>query len=171
VAAFVAETQTALDNLAYDFVKDLREAFAARGEIKPDIFPQHRWRDYPLAYDQGQAYGYEPGERQIQVRRGKTPGRCFLPDPTEAPADVEGLIPADVGVDGDFARQIISELTLHGYPRPGRLGEWRPDATLQLLIDQHDIYTNVGVTPLAARPLVPTPVWKRGHYHVISRNS
>ncbi|MCA9971502.1 MAG: DUF2791 family P-loop domain-containing protein, partial [Anaerolineales bacterium] len=23
--------------------------------IPPDLFPQHRWRDYPLAYDQGQA--------------------------------------------------------------------------------------------------------------------
>lgn len=32
VAAFAAATQTALDNLAYDFAKDLREAFAARGE-------------------------------------------------------------------------------------------------------------------------------------------
>ena len=32
VAAFAAETQTALDNLAYDFAKDLRDAFAARGE-------------------------------------------------------------------------------------------------------------------------------------------
>jgi hypothetical protein len=33
VAAFAAATQTALDNLAYDFAKDLRDAFAARGEI------------------------------------------------------------------------------------------------------------------------------------------
>lgn len=32
VASFAAATQTALDNLAYDFAKDLREAFAARGE-------------------------------------------------------------------------------------------------------------------------------------------
>ena len=32
VAAFAAETQAALDNLAYDFAKDLRAAFAARGE-------------------------------------------------------------------------------------------------------------------------------------------
>ncbi|MBK7177273.1 MAG: DUF2791 family P-loop domain-containing protein [Chloroflexi bacterium] len=90
-------------------------------KIDPEMFPQHRWRDYPLAYDQGQAlfflftvtrsdnrmpladwltpeqvfhlepeaspqemgrflqqilayhgqaYGYEPGERQGQVRRG-----------------------------------------------------------------------------------------------------
>lgn len=33
VAAFAAVTQTALDNLAFDFAKDLRDAFAARGEI------------------------------------------------------------------------------------------------------------------------------------------
>ncbi len=32
VAAFAAATQTALDNLAYDFAHDLREAFLARGE-------------------------------------------------------------------------------------------------------------------------------------------
>jgi hypothetical protein len=32
VAAFAAVTQTALDNLAYDFAKDLREEFAKRGE-------------------------------------------------------------------------------------------------------------------------------------------
>ncbi len=32
VSAFATATQTALDNLAYDFAKDLREAFAARGE-------------------------------------------------------------------------------------------------------------------------------------------
>lgn len=32
VSAFAAVTQTALDNLAFDFAKDLREAFAARGE-------------------------------------------------------------------------------------------------------------------------------------------
>ncbi|MCA9980691.1 MAG: DUF2791 family P-loop domain-containing protein [Anaerolineales bacterium] len=92
-----------------------------QSKIAPDIFPQHRWRAYPLAYEQGQAlfflfavtrsdnrmpleewltpeqvfhlepeaspqelsrflahiltyhgqaYGYEPGERQGQVRRG-----------------------------------------------------------------------------------------------------
>jgi hypothetical protein len=32
VVSFAAATQAALDNLAYDFAKDLREAFAARGE-------------------------------------------------------------------------------------------------------------------------------------------
>ncbi|MCA9937705.1 MAG: hypothetical protein KC418_03615 [Anaerolineales bacterium] len=32
VATFAAATQTALDNLAYDFARDLREAFLARGE-------------------------------------------------------------------------------------------------------------------------------------------
>lgn len=32
VSAFAAATQTALDNLAYDFAKDLREEFAKRGE-------------------------------------------------------------------------------------------------------------------------------------------
>lgn len=32
VTSFAAATQAALDNLAYDFAKDLREAFAARGE-------------------------------------------------------------------------------------------------------------------------------------------
>jgi hypothetical protein len=99
--------------------------YAALGQrqdkIDEDLFPQHRWRDYPLAYNQGQslfflftvtrsdnqlplqewlaadeifylepdaepqevghflqcilgyhaqAFGYEPGERQRQVRRG-----------------------------------------------------------------------------------------------------
>lgn len=33
VAAFAAETQKALDNLAYDFAKDLRDAFVARDDI------------------------------------------------------------------------------------------------------------------------------------------
>jgi hypothetical protein len=32
VAAFAGETQTALDNLAYDFAKDLRTAFTERNE-------------------------------------------------------------------------------------------------------------------------------------------
>ena len=92
-----------------------------QAKIRKEIFPQHRWRDYPLAYEQGQAlfflftvtrsdnrmplddwlteeqifylepvaspqeigrflqtilkyhgqaYGYEPGKRQGQIRRG-----------------------------------------------------------------------------------------------------
>ncbi|MDJ0752208.1 MAG: DEAD/DEAH box helicase [Ardenticatenaceae bacterium] len=63
-------------------------------------------------------------------------------------ADVARLAPSNT--DKEQVRQLIAELVFHQYLQPGRLGEWRPDAKLQLLIDQHDIYSNIGLGPMAA---------------------
>jgi hypothetical protein len=46
--------------------------------------------------------------------------------------------------------QIVRELAFNGYLRSGRLGEWKPDTKLQELLDEHEIYSNIGAEPLAA---------------------
>ncbi len=96
------------------------------------------------ALEEVRVYGFRPSVLVQQIFS------LIKQNPTGAVrlADLERLIPTDV--DGELARQIISELTLHRYLRPGRLGEWQPDTNLQLLIDQHDIYSNIGIALLAA---------------------
>lgn len=90
------------------------------------------------------AYGFRPSvlvQQLFSLIKQSPTGAVRL-------ADLERLIPPDMGVEQ--ARPLLAELTLHGYLRQGRMGEWRPDTNLQLLIDQHDIYSNIGIAPLAA---------------------
>lgn len=72
VAAFAAATQTALDNLAYDFAHDLREAFTARGETvvgrPPTLSIGLLTLNIDIAARKGQwFYGKEPLTRLIPL--------------------------------------------------------------------------------------------------------
>lgn len=61
-------------------------------------------------------------------------------------ADVRLIAPAEV--TSEDIRKIVSHLTWDGYLQTGRLGEWKPDEKLQVLLDQHEIYTNIGAMVL-----------------------
>lgn len=72
VSAFAAATQTALDNLAYDFAKDLREEFAKRGETvdgrPPTLTVGMLTFKIDIAARKGQwLYGKEPLTRPIPL--------------------------------------------------------------------------------------------------------
>jgi hypothetical protein len=58
-------------------------------------------------------------------------------------ADLRRIAPPQV--TSEEIRQIVSHLTFDGYLQSGRLGEWRPAEKLQILIDQHEIYSNIGM--------------------------
>ncbi|MBE2224543.1 MAG: DEAD/DEAH box helicase, partial [Anaerolineae bacterium] len=57
-------------------------------------------------------------------------------------ADVARVAP--IGVDSETIRKIVAQLALTGYLKAGRMGEWKPDEKLQDLLDEHQIYTNIG---------------------------
>ncbi|MCP4363513.1 MAG: hypothetical protein GY796_36405, partial [Chloroflexi bacterium] len=57
-------------------------------------------------------------------------------------ADLRRITPLDIS--SKDIRKIVSQLLFAGYIQPGRPGEWKPDEKLQELIDQHEIYTNIG---------------------------
>ena len=61
-------------------------------------------------------------------------------------ADLRRLAPPEV--TSEDIRKIVSELTFAGYLQSGRLGEWKPDQKLQDLLDQHEIYANIGADVL-----------------------
>lgn len=61
-------------------------------------------------------------------------------------ADLRQVAPAEV--DDSTLRRILDELVRSGYLRSGRLGEWRPGAALDELVDAHEIYSNIGGDPL-----------------------
>ena len=61
-------------------------------------------------------------------------------------ADIRRLTPATV--EDDILEHIINHLTVNGFLRTGRLGEWRPDKALSELYDAHEIYSNIGADPL-----------------------
>ncbi len=57
-------------------------------------------------------------------------------------ADVHRFAPPEV--DDETIRKIVAHLAFDGYLRTGRMGEWRPDEKLKILLDQHEIYSNIG---------------------------
>ena len=63
-------------------------------------------------------------------------------------ADMRRLAPAEVS-DAALG-SILSQLTLTDYLQTGRLGEWKPGAKLQELLDRHEIYSNIGADALTA---------------------
>ncbi|MCP4418834.1 MAG: hypothetical protein GY805_19635 [Chloroflexi bacterium] len=72
VSAFATTTQTALDDLAFDFAKDLRDEFAARGETvngrPPTLFVGLLTLQINMAARKGQwFYGKEPLTRPIPL--------------------------------------------------------------------------------------------------------
>ncbi|MCA9969579.1 MAG: DEAD/DEAH box helicase [Anaerolineales bacterium] len=64
-------------------------------------------------------------------------------------ADLRRIAPPEVS--SDTIRRIVSELAFAGYLQARGLGEWRPDEKLQLLFDQHDVYSNIGGAVLKFR--------------------
>ena len=61
-------------------------------------------------------------------------------------ADVRRFAPAEV--NDETIRKIVAQLAFDGYLRVGRMGEWRPDEKLEILLDQHEIYGNIGADVL-----------------------
>ncbi|MFO7683503.1 MAG: DEAD/DEAH box helicase, partial [Chloroflexota bacterium] len=61
-------------------------------------------------------------------------------------ADLRRIAPPEAS--SETIRKIVAQLALTGYLQPGRPGEWKPDEKLQELIDQHEIYTNMGADVL-----------------------
>ncbi|MBX3058488.1 MAG: DEAD/DEAH box helicase [Anaerolineae bacterium] len=57
-------------------------------------------------------------------------------------ADLRRIAPPEVTDEG--LRKIVGQLTFAHYLQTGRLGEWKPDEKLQELLDQHEIYSNIG---------------------------
>ena len=62
------------------------------------------------------------------------------------PADVRRIAPAEVTAED--IRKLLSHLAYAGYLQSGRPGEWKPDEKLQILLDQHEIYSNIGAEVL-----------------------
>lgn len=88
---------------------------------------------------QSQVYGFRPSVLIQQIF-------SFMkqsPTGTVRLADMARVAPS--GVDSETIRKIVAQLALSGYLKPGRMGEWKPDEKLQELIDEHQIYTNIGV--------------------------
>ena len=61
-------------------------------------------------------------------------------------ADVRRIAPPEIA--SDDIRKIVSQLVFAGYLQTGRMGEWKPDEKLQELLDQHEIYANIGADVL-----------------------
>ncbi|MDQ3248427.1 MAG: DEAD/DEAH box helicase [Chloroflexota bacterium] len=67
-------------------------------------------------------------------------------------ADLQRIAPEPIApepiVEEDL-RRILNHLSVTGYLTGGRPGEWRPGPQLDDLIDEHEIYSNIGEEPLA----------------------
>lgn len=62
-------------------------------------------------------------------------------------ADLARAAPDEV--DPAAPGQILAELARRDFLRAGRPGEWRPGPALEPLLDQHEIYSNIGADPLS----------------------
>ena len=62
-------------------------------------------------------------------------------------ADLARAAPDEV--DPAVPSQILAELARRDFLRAGRPGEWRPGPALEPLLDQHEIYSNIGADPLS----------------------
>jgi hypothetical protein len=60
-------------------------------------------------------------------------------------ADLRRVAPPDF--PPEQLSRILDHLTREEFLRPGRLGEWRPGPELTLLLDAHEIYSNIGSGP------------------------
>ncbi|MEZ4594804.1 MAG: DEAD/DEAH box helicase [Chloroflexota bacterium] len=104
------------------------------------------WRleigDYPVSNLPSSTYGFRPSvliQQIFSLSKQSPTGSVRL-------ADVRRVAPAEV--TSETIRQIVSQLTFAGYLQPGRTGEWKPDEKLHELLDQHEIYTNIGADVL-----------------------
>lgn len=62
-------------------------------------------------------------------------------------ADLRRIAPAEIS-DEDL-RRLLRHLVVVGYVRTGRPGEWRAGTALDPLLEEHEIYSNIGADPLA----------------------
>lgn len=76
---------------------------------------------------------------------------CLKQSPTAAIrlADLRRIAPSELSEDD--LRGLFDELTAGRYLTPGRPGEWRAAPLLNELIDQHEIYSNIGSEELKAQ--------------------
>ncbi len=96
----------------------------------------------PTMVEDVRTYGFRPSvlvQQIFSLMKQSPTGTVRL-------ADVARLAPP--GVNSDAIRKIVAQLALTGYLKPGRMGEWKPDEKLQELIDEHQIYTNIGADVL-----------------------
>jgi hypothetical protein len=63
-------------------------------------------------------------------------------------ADLRRIAPAEV--KDEALRRLLGHLSLLDYVRPGRPGEWRAGQNLNELVDEHEIYSNIGAEALGA---------------------
>jgi ATP-dependent helicase Lhr and Lhr-like helicase len=63
-------------------------------------------------------------------------------------ADLRRLAPAEI--DDDTLTQILEHLAAESYLRKGRPWEWRSGPELDTLVDEHEIYSNIGGQALGA---------------------
>ncbi len=92
----------------------------------------------PISSLQSQTYGFRPSvliQQTFSLIRQSPTGSVRL-------ADLRRIAPPEV--TSDDIRRIVSQLVFAGYLQSGRMGEWKPDEKLQELLDQHEIYTNIG---------------------------
>ena len=77
-------------------------------------------------------------------------------------ADVRRIAPPEIS--SEEIRKIVSQLLFAGYLQMGRPGEWKPDVRLQELLDEAEIFSNLGgelhsitaVDAFTGRPLAQT---------------
>lgn len=62
-------------------------------------------------------------------------------------ADLRRIAPADIS--NEDLRRLLRHLTMLDYLRPGRPGEWRAGSALDPLLEEHEIYSNIGADPFA----------------------
>ena len=62
-------------------------------------------------------------------------------------ADLRRITPAEIN-DNDL-RRLLGHLIVLDFVRSGRPGEWRPGPALDPLLEEHEIYSNIGADPFA----------------------
>lgn len=62
-------------------------------------------------------------------------------------ADLRRVAPAEIS--DEELRRLLRQLALLRYLHIGRLGEWKPGPELDPLLEEHEIYSNIGADPLA----------------------
>ncbi len=114
----------------------------ARFEALLELAEERYWRlettQSPISNLQSLNYAFRPSVLIQQIFSLI----CQSPTGSVRLADVRRIAPPEV--TSDDIRKIVSELVFAGYLQPGRPGEWKPDEKLQELLDDYEIFTNIG---------------------------
>ena len=90
---------------------------------------------------EGPSYSFRPStliQQTFSILKQSPTGAIRL-------ADLQRVSPEPL--EDGVLEHILNYLAANGFLRPGRLGEWRPDETLNDLLDAHEIYSNIGADP------------------------